>query len=109
MLSLLYSVCLHQDTEQDSPLVIFQRITAAEISPGLMYFGCSIHGNLDLNEDRLVDLAVGSLGNAVLLWFVMEDLWLVGLLFRAGLCLQKLTAGRFGADKKQALFHTVHC
>nr|XP_028561663.1 LOW QUALITY PROTEIN: integrin alpha-11 [Podarcis muralis] len=45
-----------------------QRITAAEISPGLMYFGCSIHGNLDLNEDRLVDLAVGSLGNAVLLW-----------------------------------------
>ncbi|XP_060611368.2 integrin alpha-11 [Anolis sagrei] len=45
-----------------------QRIPAAELSPGLMYFGCSIHGNLDLNEDGLVDLAVGSLGSAVLLW-----------------------------------------
>ncbi|NXM36747.1 ITA11 protein, partial [Oxyruncus cristatus] len=45
-----------------------QRIAAADLAPGLMYFGCSIHGQLDLNEDRLVDLAVGSLGNAVLLW-----------------------------------------
>ncbi|NXT82060.1 ITA11 protein, partial [Zapornia atra] len=45
-----------------------QRIAAAELAPGLMYFGCSIHGQLDLNEDGLVDLAVGSLGNAVLLW-----------------------------------------
>ncbi|NXS93432.1 ITA11 protein, partial [Jacana jacana] len=45
-----------------------QRIAAADLTPGLMYFGCSIHGQLDLNEDGLVDLAVGSLGNAVLLW-----------------------------------------
>ncbi|NXJ38578.1 ITA11 protein, partial [Ciconia maguari] len=45
-----------------------QRIAAADLAPGLMYFGCSIHGQLDLNEDGLVDLAVGSLGNAVLLW-----------------------------------------
>ncbi|NXT31528.1 ITA11 protein, partial [Pelecanoides urinatrix] len=45
-----------------------QRIAAADLVPGLMYFGCSIHGQLDLNEDGLVDLAVGSLGNAVLLW-----------------------------------------
>uniref|UniRef100_A0ACB8E540 Integrin alpha-11 n=1 Tax=Sphaerodactylus townsendi TaxID=933632 RepID=A0ACB8E540_9SAUR len=45
-----------------------QRIAAADLSPRLMYFGCSIHGQLDLNEDGLVDLAVGSLGNAVLLW-----------------------------------------
>ncbi|KAH0620121.1 hypothetical protein JD844_014737 [Phrynosoma platyrhinos] len=45
-----------------------QRIAAADLSPGLMYFGCSIHGHLDLNEDGLVDLAVGSLGSAVLLW-----------------------------------------
>ncbi|PKU30189.1 integrin hypothetical protein [Limosa lapponica baueri] len=44
-----------------------QRIAAADLAPGLMYFGCSIHGQLDLNEDGLVDLAVGSLGNAVLL------------------------------------------
>ncbi|NXQ36104.1 ITA11 protein, partial [Alaudala cheleensis] len=45
-----------------------QRIAAADLAPGLMYFGCSIHGQLDLNEDGLVDLAVGSLGSAVLLW-----------------------------------------
>ncbi|NXE43598.1 ITA11 protein, partial [Ptilorrhoa leucosticta] len=45
-----------------------QRIAAADLAPGLMYFGCSIHGRLDLNEDGLVDLAVGSLGNAVVLW-----------------------------------------
>ncbi|NXJ69241.1 ITA11 protein, partial [Rostratula benghalensis] len=45
-----------------------QRIAAADLAPGLMYFGCSIHGQLDLNDDGLVDLAVGSLGNAVLLW-----------------------------------------
>ncbi|NXI95475.1 ITA11 protein, partial [Psophia crepitans] len=45
-----------------------QRIAAADLAPGLMYFGCSIHGQLDMNEDGLVDLAVGSLGNAVLLW-----------------------------------------
>ncbi|NXU30824.1 ITA11 protein, partial [Thalassarche chlororhynchos] len=45
-----------------------QRIAAADLTPGLMYFGCSIHGQLDLNEDGLIDLAVGSLGNAVLLW-----------------------------------------
>uniref|UniRef100_A0A8C0GIJ4 Integrin subunit alpha 11 n=1 Tax=Chelonoidis abingdonii TaxID=106734 RepID=A0A8C0GIJ4_CHEAB len=45
-----------------------QRIAAADLLPGLMYFGCSIHGQLDLNEDGLIDLAVGSLGSAVLLW-----------------------------------------
>ncbi|KAJ6662851.1 hypothetical protein lerEdw1_011055 [Lerista edwardsae] len=45
-----------------------QRIAAADLSPGLMYFGCSIHGDLDMNEDGLIDLAVGSLGSAVLLW-----------------------------------------
>uniref|UniRef100_A0A803Y2V1 Integrin subunit alpha 11 n=1 Tax=Meleagris gallopavo TaxID=9103 RepID=A0A803Y2V1_MELGA len=45
-----------------------QRIAAADLGPGLMYFGCSIHGQLDLNEDGLIDLAVGSLGNAVVLW-----------------------------------------
>ncbi|XP_029431014.1 integrin alpha-11 isoform X2 [Rhinatrema bivittatum] len=45
-----------------------QRIAASDLAPGLQYFGCSIHGELDLNEDGLVDLAVGSLGNAVLLW-----------------------------------------
>ncbi|XP_032766735.1 integrin alpha-11 [Rattus rattus] len=45
-----------------------QRISASELAPGLQHFGCSIHGQLDLNEDGLVDLAVGALGNAVVLW-----------------------------------------
>uniref|UniRef100_H3B732 Integrin subunit alpha 11 n=1 Tax=Latimeria chalumnae TaxID=7897 RepID=H3B732_LATCH len=45
-----------------------QRIAASDLAPGLMYFGCSVHGELDMNDDGLVDLAVGSLGSAVLLW-----------------------------------------
>nr|XP_020141648.1 integrin alpha-11 isoform X4 [Microcebus murinus] len=49
-----------------------QRIAASELAPGLQYFGCSIHGQLDLNEDGLVDLAVGTLGNAVILWLETE-------------------------------------
>lgn len=54
--------------------LLFQRIAAADLGPGLMYFGCSIHGQLDMNEDGLVDLAVGSLGNAVLLWLAASHL-----------------------------------
>ncbi|MGH0178488.1 UNVERIFIED_CONTAM: hypothetical protein FKN15_077704 [Acipenser sinensis] len=45
-----------------------QRIGAADLPSGLIYFGRSIHGKMDLNQDGLVDLAVGSLGAAVLLW-----------------------------------------
>ncbi|XP_068175204.1 integrin alpha-11a [Antennarius striatus] len=45
-----------------------QRIAAADLNPGLQYFGRSIHGTMDMNNDGSVDLAVGSLGAAVLLW-----------------------------------------
>uniref|UniRef100_A0A3Q2ZCJ4 Integrin, alpha 11a n=1 Tax=Kryptolebias marmoratus TaxID=37003 RepID=A0A3Q2ZCJ4_KRYMA len=45
-----------------------QRIAAVDLAAGLQYFGRSIHGTMDMNDDGLVDLAVGSLGAAVLLW-----------------------------------------
>ncbi|CAB1323592.1 unnamed protein product [Coregonus sp. 'balchen'] len=45
-----------------------QRIGAACFSAGLQYFGRSVHGVMDVNEDGLVDLAVGALGAAVLIW-----------------------------------------
>lgn len=41
-----------------------------DLAPGLQYFGRSIHGTMDMNSDGSVDLAVGSLGAAVLLWLV---------------------------------------
>jgi hypothetical protein len=49
---------------------LLQRIPATELAPGLQYFGCSLHGQLDLNDDGLVDLAVGALGSAVVVWLV---------------------------------------
>ncbi|XP_023284721.1 integrin alpha-11-like, partial [Seriola lalandi dorsalis] len=45
-----------------------QRISAAGFSAGLKYFGQSLHGVLDVNADGLVDLAVGALGAAVIIW-----------------------------------------
>ncbi|XP_031425218.1 integrin alpha-11a [Clupea harengus] len=45
-----------------------QRIGAAQLANGLQYFGLNIHGKMDINGDGLVDLSVGSLGAAVLLW-----------------------------------------
>ncbi|XP_078509003.1 integrin alpha-M-like [Lissotriton helveticus] len=44
-----------------------QRIAAAVFSTGLKYFGVSIHGRLDMSDDGLVDIAVGSLGQALIL------------------------------------------
>lgn len=56
------------------PLSVSQRIAAADLAAGLQYFGRSIHGTMDMNNDGSVDLAVGSLGAAVLLWLVFYPL-----------------------------------
>ncbi|XP_059574021.1 integrin alpha-10 [Alligator mississippiensis] len=44
-----------------------QRIEASSFRPGLSYFGRSLDGQLDLDGDALVDLAVGAQGAAVVL------------------------------------------
>nr|KAF6415945.1 hypothetical protein HJG59_006964 [Molossus molossus] len=44
-----------------------QRIRASAVAPGLHYFGTSVDGGLDLNDDGLDDIAVGTLGRAVVL------------------------------------------
>uniref|UniRef100_A0A8C8SE85 Integrin subunit alpha E n=1 Tax=Pelusios castaneus TaxID=367368 RepID=A0A8C8SE85_9SAUR len=43
-----------------------QRIRAAEIGPGLQYFGQSIDGGFNLTKDGLIDITVGSFGNVTL-------------------------------------------
>ncbi|KAI1885909.1 hypothetical protein AGOR_G00208610 [Albula goreensis] len=47
--------------------VFKQRISGQALSPGLQYFGRSVSARLDLDGDRLLDLAVGAQGSAVLL------------------------------------------
>ncbi|KAG5854714.1 hypothetical protein ANANG_G00040720 [Anguilla anguilla] len=44
-----------------------QRIQSASVQPGLRYFGQSISGSVDQSGDALIDIAVGSKGNVVLL------------------------------------------
>ncbi|KAK5602537.1 hypothetical protein CRENBAI_009745 [Crenichthys baileyi] len=44
-----------------------QRITGAEFPPGLRFFGQSINGNIDLGDDSLPDIVVGSQGAVVVL------------------------------------------
>ncbi|XP_033934912.1 LOW QUALITY PROTEIN: integrin alpha-11-like, partial [Pseudochaenichthys georgianus] len=61
----LYVFYGHQKTLQHR---FRQRVSAAGLSSSLQYFGQSLHGVLDANGDGLVDLAVGALGAAVIVW-----------------------------------------
>lgn len=56
----------HTGQVTDDPLP-WQRIEASSFRPGLSYFGRSLDGQLDLDGDALVDLAVGAQGAAVVL------------------------------------------
>ncbi|XP_038619309.1 integrin alpha-L isoform X2 [Tachyglossus aculeatus] len=44
-----------------------QRIEGIQVSPGLQFFGCSIHGVMDLGKDGLTDVIVGTRGQVVVL------------------------------------------
>uniref|UniRef100_A0A452RFU3 Integrin subunit alpha E n=1 Tax=Ursus americanus TaxID=9643 RepID=A0A452RFU3_URSAM len=44
-----------------------QRIKASALASGLHYFGMSVAGGLDLTDDRLADITVGTLGQATVL------------------------------------------
>ena len=47
--------------------LLFQRILGKEIQPGLRFFGQSVYGEINLGEDGLPDIVVGSQGMAVVL------------------------------------------
>uniref|UniRef100_A0A8C8VJC9 Integrin subunit alpha L n=1 Tax=Pelusios castaneus TaxID=367368 RepID=A0A8C8VJC9_9SAUR len=44
-----------------------QRIEGTTVSPGVKYFGQSIHGQMDLSGDGLTDVTIGALGQVVML------------------------------------------
>uniref|UniRef100_A0A3Q2NSJ3 Integrin alpha-L-like n=1 Tax=Fundulus heteroclitus TaxID=8078 RepID=A0A3Q2NSJ3_FUNHE len=48
-------------------LLLFQRIRGADFHPRLRFFGQAINGDIDLGDDRLPDIVVGSKGSAVVL------------------------------------------
>ncbi|XP_025033202.1 integrin alpha-L-like, partial [Python bivittatus] len=61
------AVYIYNSHEKTLRMQYSQRITGATISPGLRYFGQSIHGKTDLSGDGLTNIAVGALGKVVVL------------------------------------------
>ncbi|XP_053219434.1 integrin alpha-L isoform X1 [Podarcis raffonei] len=61
------AVYIYNGHEKTLQMQYSQRISGARISPGLVFFGQSIHGKRDLNGDGLTDIAVGALGKVVVL------------------------------------------
>uniref|UniRef100_A0A8C4RU05 Integrin, alpha 10 n=1 Tax=Erpetoichthys calabaricus TaxID=27687 RepID=A0A8C4RU05_ERPCA len=56
-----------EDNHRGAIYIYHGHRTSSALSPGLQYFGSSVNGQLDLDGDGLVDLAVGAQGSAVLL------------------------------------------
>ncbi|XP_026538058.1 integrin alpha-L [Notechis scutatus] len=61
------AVYIYNSHEKTLLMEYSQRITGASISPGLRYFGQSIHGKTDLSGDGLTSIAVGALGKVMVL------------------------------------------
>lgn len=47
--------------------LLFQRIMGKKFGPALRFFGQAIHGDIDLKEDGLPDVVIGSQGKVVVL------------------------------------------
>uniref|UniRef100_A0A8C5RWS9 Integrin subunit alpha L n=1 Tax=Laticauda laticaudata TaxID=8630 RepID=A0A8C5RWS9_LATLA len=61
------AVYIYNSHEKTLLMEYSQRITGASISPGLRYFGQSIHGKTNLSGDGLTSIAVGALGKVMVL------------------------------------------
>ncbi|KAG8140629.1 hypothetical protein E2320_003292, partial [Naja naja] len=61
------AVYIYNSHEKTLLMEYSQRITGASISPGLRYFGQSIHGKTDLRGDGLTSIAVGAFGKVMVL------------------------------------------
>ncbi|XP_067422130.1 integrin alpha-E [Emydura macquarii macquarii] len=61
------SIYIYNGVQNGLRSTFSQRIKAAEIAPGLQYFGQSIDGGFDLTGDELIDITVGSFGNVTVL------------------------------------------
>lgn len=50
-------------------LCISQRIASGGDGEKVKFFGQSVHGEMDLNDDGLIDVTIGGLGGAALFWY----------------------------------------
>lgn len=50
-------------------LCISQRIASGGDGEKVKFFGQSVHGEMDLNGDGLIDVTIGGLGGAALFWY----------------------------------------
>ncbi|XP_061882703.1 integrin alpha-D isoform X1 [Entelurus aequoreus] len=55
------------DRQRGIRSVFSQRLRGQKIKPGIRFFGQAINGNIDLGEDDLPDLVIGSYGAAIVL------------------------------------------